>query len=515
MWVLVVLMAMLGLEPPATAGTDDTLVRISTGALRGVAAGDVVRFLGVPYAAPPLGDRRWRPPGSVPTWDGVRPATESGPPCAQGNTGPSNASEDCLHVDVTVPHGGRSGKPVLVWLHGGGLTTGAGSEYDPERMAAQGDVIVVTVDFRLGIFGFYGHSALPGSGTFGLLDQQAALRWVQRDIGAFGGDPGRVTLAGQSGGAVATCAQLTSPLSAGLFQRAVLQSGSCGMNWPQDGLALGTPAGSFFAPVSRIARNGDAAAQALGCRRDTDAEELACLRALPAHALDGQHGSFGIAATGTETLPLAPEVALRAGLFHRVPVLSGNTHDEQRLIAGIYAALHQPITAARYPALIAGSFGTDAPAVLARYPLPAYGGDGALAWSAVFTDRIWACQQTRTAHELARFVPVYSYEFADEHAHPVATLPADFPAGAAHTSELPSLFDVAGRPPVTGPPSTDDQRRLASDMLDFWTTFARTGHPALRWPRHGTQRLAPGPGGIGPVDTDAEHQCAFWTQLAR
>jgi para-nitrobenzyl esterase len=127
----------------------------------------------------------------------------------------------------------------MVWLHGGGFTEGAGSDYDPSRMAAQGGVIVVSVDFRLGIYGFFGHPGLAGSGTFGLQDQQSALRWVRDNVGAFGGDPHNAILFGQSGGSIGTCAQLTSPSSAGLFQRAILQSGPCGMRWPPSSLVLG------------------------------------------------------------------------------------------------------------------------------------------------------------------------------------------------------------------------------------------------------------------------------------
>lgn len=496
-----------------------TLVHTRSGVIQGTRADRVLRFLGVPYARPPVGPLRWRPPRPVRPWRGVRPARHSGPPCAQPDV--PHASENCLYLDVTVPQ--RPGpKPVLVFLHGGGLTTGSGSDYNPARMAVQGDVIVVTVDFRLGIFGFFGHTGLPGSGTFGLQDQQAALRWVRGSIAAFGGEPGNVTLAGQSGGAVSTCAQLTSPRSAGLFQRAIMESGDCRLSWPRDAMYPPGPAGSFFQPAAAVDRRGQTAARALHCDRGSDRADLACLRALPPRALTGrQYDRFGVVATGNPVLPLNPATALRRGRFHRVPVMLGQTRDEHRLIAGIMADLKIWITARHYPAMLRESFGPHTPAVLRRYPLSRYHHNAEIAWSAVLTDRIWACGQVATAGDLARFTPVYTYEFADEHAQPLATLPPGFPAGASHGSELMDLFDVAGRQLITSSYYTPAQRRLARDLITYWTTFARTGRPSsaglLAWPatRPGQAerpalRLAPGPGGIRLVDAAAEHQCGFW-----
>jgi len=512
--------ALAGTSPGQQAVSAGPVVRTSAGALRGTVRGTVLRFLGVPYAAPPVGALRWRPPHPVRPWRGVRPAQHSGPPCAQISNGVRIGSENCLYLNVAVPR--RPGpKPVMVFLHGGGLTTDSGSNYNPSRMAARGNVIVVTIDFRLGIFGFFGHAGLPGSGTFGLQDQQAALRWVRANIAAFGGEPGNVTLFGQSGGAVATCAQLTSPRSAGLFQRAIMQSGNCQLNWPRDAMGTGVPAGSFFQPLAAVDRAGQAAAAAVRCDLGSNVADLACLRALPATALAAEYDNFGVAATGTPVLPLDPAAALRRGLFHRVPVMLGQTRDEHRLIAGIMADLSDPVTAREYPGLIKESFGAQAPAVLRRYPRQRYGGNAAITWSAVFTDRIWACSQVATANDLARFTSVYTYEFADEHAQPLANLPKGFPAGASHGSELMDLFDVAGRLPLSSSYYTDAQRRLAGVLIAYWTAFARTGRPSgatlARWPvtRPGRAeqpalQFAPGPGGVRPVNAAAEHQCGFW-----
>ena len=507
-----------------TLGTDPgtgTVVRTQAGVIKGTASGNVLRFRGVPYAAPPVGALRWRPPQPVRPWRGVRLAQQSGPPCAQFTQPPvPNARENCLYLDVTVPRL-PGPKPVMVFLHGGGLTTGAGSDYNPSRMAARGGVIVVTVDFRLGIFGFFGHAGLPGSGTFGLQDQQAALRWVRANIAAFGGEPGNVTLFGQSGGAVATCAQLTSPGSAGLFQRAIMESGNCQLNGPPGWDGAGSPAASFFRPVAAVDRAGQAAATTVGCNRGSNPADLACLRGLHARALAKVYDDFGVVATGTPVLPSSPAAALRHGRFHRIPVMLGQTRDEHRLIAGILAALSAPITRAQYPGLIKASFGPQAAAVLRRYPLQRYHDNAAITWSAVFTDRMWACSQVATAGDLARYTPVYTYEFADEHAQPLASLPAGFPAGASHGSELMDLFDVTGRLPLSSNYYTPAQRRLASTMITYWTTFARTGQPssaaAPPWPAtrpgHPEQpalQLAPGPGGIKPINAAAEHQCGYW-----
>ena len=197
----------------------------------------VREYLGVPFAAPPVGSLRWAPPQPPAPWSGTHDATHPAKMCAQGTV----ANEDCLYLNITVPRGPgkRSPKPVMVWVHGGGLSVGAGSTYDPRRMATEGDVIVVTIDFRLNVFGFFAYEGLAGSGTFGFQDQQAALRWVERNIAAFGGDPHNVTLFGESGGGVGTCAQLTSPAAVGLFDKVIMQSGGCSTSWPRNGAYLG------------------------------------------------------------------------------------------------------------------------------------------------------------------------------------------------------------------------------------------------------------------------------------
>jgi para-nitrobenzyl esterase len=377
---------------------------------------------------------------------------------------------------VTTPRSpGR--RPVVVWFHGGGLSIGRGSEIDPTRMVTQGDVVVVSVDFRLGIFGLFGLPGLAGSGDFYLQDQQAALRWVRQNIAGFGGDPGNVTIAGQSGGAVAMCGQLTSPTAAGLFDRVVMQSGSCLLDWPRNGLADGQPAGAFWQSVDQSTRNGVAAGKALGCPGAPRAQ-LTCLRTLEPEKILAQNGNFIAAAYGTPTLPLSPAAALKAGLFHRVPVLSGHNRDEMLPIAGIYEYARAPIT--DYQGKLQSNFSDAQTAeVMAHYPADRYASPGA-AYYTVISDRIFICPQLETGRILAAATPTYTYEFADEHAPPYIQTKPGYPAGASHAAELMYLFDISGKPvDITGQPLTytPQQRALAATMISYWTHFARSGDP--------------------------------------
>ncbi|MGN6176819.1 MAG: carboxylesterase/lipase family protein, partial [Streptosporangiaceae bacterium] len=233
------------------------VVSTGDGAVRGTTVGTVGEFLGIPYAAPPIGNLRWRPPAAAASWHGVRDATQFGPSCPQALTGnpllpPGPISEDCLYLNVYAPavnSDDQGGRPVLVWIHGGGLVQDGARDYDGSELAADG-VVVVTINYRLGALGFLAHPALasrPGgaAGNYGLMDQQAALRWVQRNIARFGGDPDNVTIAGQSAGGLSVLAQMVSPGARGLFQRAIVESGTFALN--QRPLATAETAGETFA----------------------------------------------------------------------------------------------------------------------------------------------------------------------------------------------------------------------------------------------------------------------------
>ncbi|MDB5438727.1 MAG: Carboxylesterase, type [Caulobacteraceae bacterium] len=496
------------------------VVRVSGGTLRGAAAGGVVRYRAIPYAAPPIGALRWAAPRPASRWVGVRDATQSAQPCAQGKS----ANEDCLYLDITAPADARPSakKPVMVWLHDGGLSAGSGSTYDPNRLVTQGDVVVVTVDFRLNIFGFLAIDGLPASGDFGLQDQQAALRWIRANIAKFGGDPANITLFGQSGGAIAVCAQLTAPGARGLFQKAIMQSGGCGTSWPRNGVAYGSAPGAYFQPLAQIAAKGATAAQALGCGAGGPAQVLACLRALPADKVIGQGGGFFSAAYGGEVLPIDPTKALESGRSARIPVLTGFTRDESRAIASGMELTGHPITAQNYEALLSEGFEARVGEVGAQYPLAGFS-QPALAWSAIYTDRMFACPQLRDAAALARRAPVFAYEFADPHGVGLVPFLPDLPPGAPHTSELPLLLDMTDGPLdiTTGNliPLRDEKKPLSAAMIRYWTQFARTGDPNMpglpNWPRFNPAAgtvlaLSPGDSGIALTDASAAHHCAFW-----
>jgi para-nitrobenzyl esterase len=511
--VLVVLSASVGVaEPP-----DPAVVRTDAGPVRGIVTEDARTFQGIPYGAPPVGELRWKPPQPAQPWSRLRDATTPASPCPQqanSEVPKPTSDEDCLYLDVTTPRGTAHGPmPVLVWMAGGGFLTGAGSSYGARRLAARGQVVVVTINYRLGIFGFFGHAGLADSGSFGLQDQQAALRWVQHNASAFGGDPGNVTLAGQSAGAMSTCAQLTSPSSVGLFHKAVMQSGSCASDWPRNSQYPGQAAGSPWLPQSIVRRTGNEIAHQLGCRHR---DALACLRRLPATTLLKQTLSFSSPAFGTKLLPQDPAKALRSGRFHRVPTLSGNNRDEARSYVATFGGAK--IDAADYRRLLTAMVGkTRAAKVQREYPLARYDSP-AIAWGAVTTDRIWSCTQVATDHRLARRVPTYAYEFADPHSPLTKVAPAPIPLGAAHAMELPYLFAL-GRGKL---PLTPDQQRLSEQMIGYWTAFARSGNPngtgRPRWSRvrAGVSGLSLAPaaqGGIQRVDLTAEHHCKFWDRL--
>ncbi|MFD3696119.1 carboxylesterase/lipase family protein [Streptomyces sp. NPDC058646] len=508
---------------PATAHAADggpgrPVVLTDGGQVRGRTHGAYRTFEGIPYAAPPTGALRWRLPERAARWEGVRDAGAPGARCVQlpalGPGGPAG-SEDCLHLNVTVPAEravpGRP-RPVMVWFHGGGFVNGAGDLYRPGGLAVRGDTVVVTVNYRLGIFGLFGHPELGGAPGFALADQQAALRWVQANAAPFGADPRNVTVFGESAGALSVCAHLTSPASAGLFHRAAVQSGSCSTTMPPRALLPELGAYEPFVPERRTVADGAAAAARLGCARP--AGVLDCLRALDARALATPElmQTFSLVSYGNGQLPVEPRRALREGRFHRVPVMQGSTKDEMRLFVGQTLAAYPVGDEAAYRARLEGSFGTaTARDVEARYPVSAHPAPAA-AWAAVLSDVSFVCPALRDGRALARHVPTYEYRFDDTDAPNFLGLPEapDLPFGAAHGFELPYLFTLV---PLEGP-----QRELADRMTGYWTSFARTGVPqapgAVAWPPHGAAArvlsLAPGAGGIRTVDARAAHHCAFW-----
>jgi para-nitrobenzyl esterase len=498
------LAAALGTPVPAQA-TDPPLVRTEAGWLRGETTAEGRQFLGIPYAQPPVGGLRWKEPRPVPAWQGVRTARDFGDKCVQaaswdpGYEEPTH-TENCLDLNVYVPEGAAR-KAVMVWFHGGGLVAGAGQDIVPDTFARQTGTVVVTVNYRLGAMGFLATAGLDDevrdgvSGNFGMLDQQAALRWVRANIGRFGGDPGRVTIAGESAGGRSVCTQLASPTAKGLFRAGIIQSGAygdCGARTHEAAVAQGA---DFV--------------RTLGCT------DLACLRAKPAAEILAAQGAFDWGpVAGGDFLPRQPKEAFARGAAAGVPVMNGANQDEGRLFAfGRFDLNGTPLTVEQYPVVMRADFGDRA---LGRYPVSDFPSP-TLAYATAQGDQLFACPALRLDGVLAGRGPVYAYEFADRTSPPFASLRdlgTDFDFGATHVNEVQYLFKHFG----LESPLNAEQRRLARQMIQYWGSFVRdgvpqaTGQPAMP-ARPGTVLTlrTTSAGGNAPSTTvHREHQCNLW-----
>lgn len=498
--------------PSSDAPAIGPAVTVEQGVVTGLAEGGVLRYRGLPYAAPPVGPLRWTPPQPPAAWTGTRDHTRPAARCAQLAAAPgtphltaASTTEDCLTVDVTVPAGTTvaSKLPVLVWLHGGAFSAGAGGDVDPRRLAEAGPMVVVTANYRLGVLGYLGLPGLDGSGDFGLLDQQAALRWVQRNVAAFGGDPAAVTLGGESAGADSVCAQSASPPAAGLFRQAIVQSGECGAAdlYPVIVPAAG-PVSATWKPADQVIQNGVAAAARLGC--PDPATALACLRALPVARLVDGAGVYWSPAVGTPTLPARPVDA------RPMPTLVGTDRDEGTLFtAAFYDNAGAPLTVDRFRSMLA-AVARDPAAAGGAYP--AVDRSPGRAWADVVTDRAYTCPALTGYGQEGAKAPLYAYEFADPTAPPTFVgLPPALADGVTHGAEMAYLFDL-----VPGQPTfTPAQQSQADRMVAAWARFVTAGDPGPTWPRWtgagqvlsiGATTMAARPA----ADLAAEHQCALW-----
>ncbi|UXA18927.1 carboxylesterase/lipase family protein [Mycobacterium sp. SMC-4] len=505
--ILLLALACAGPSGPAPAPGDRSVVQTSAGALRGVDAPGHRFFGGIAYAAPPVGPLRLRPPQPAPGWDGVRDAGRPGPRCLQA-PGPDpefgrHSDEDCLFLNVWAPAVIDGPKAVMVWFHGGSFVNGNGAMFDAGWLVERGDIVVVTLNYRLGALGFLAHPALGAAGevgNYGLADQQAALGWVRDNIAAFGGDPDRVTVAGESAGAMSVCDHLVAPGSQGLFHGAIIMSGPC---QAQAALAHAQRVSLDYAAAAGCADPQTAA----GCLREAAVDRLrepVFYARLGADELSGP-------VTGSAVLPVDPLTAAADGTTAPVPVLIGTTADEFTLFTALrQLRTGESIDAQRYPQALAEVFGPDAAAVAQRYP-PARYDDPALAYSAALTDAVFACVADRLATDLGRNGPVYAYEFADRAApvpEPLTTLP--YRVGASHSLDVRYLFDVGGAPDLSAA-----QRELSHQMIDHWSGFVRTGSPGPDWPQRGlgqVMRLHPD-GNQVVGDYARAHQCEFWAGL--
>jgi para-nitrobenzyl esterase len=513
--VALALTTLNGGTAPAEAAGAAPIARTESGVVRGIGSGGADSFLGIPYARPPVGQLRWRPPRSGARWTGVRDARTYGNRCAAlpSPNGPRSDTEDCLFLNVQRPAGARPGQrlPVFFWIHGGSLQNGSSNQYDGSLIVNRTGVVVVTVNYRLGVFGFLAHPALTReageSGNYGLQDQQAALRWVQRNIDAFGGDPRRVTVGGESAGALSVCAHLSAPGSRDLFSAAVIESGTC-----------------VSQTLAQVEKVGTALAQAVGCPDAATATQ--CLRAVPeARLVDATPSAPILVVRNVPTLPDDPDTALHTGRFARVPVLIGANRDEGRFFSQGFIGQ----TRDQYLAFVAATFGSGADAVLARYPWPASSDAFTVAYllGAIFTDSgfffgIGGCANRGLTQAIAGYTPTYTYQFDHRTGPGPAPNPVGYVWGAAHAAGLAYLWPSFNNGAPIAPTFTAAERRLVTDMVRAFGNFVRNGRPeaagSTPWPafNHTEKTMSLRTGGDSALISDArlatEHNCDLWPQ---
>jgi para-nitrobenzyl esterase len=453
------------------------VVQTTAGAVSGIHVGAEAQWRGIPYAAPPLGALRWRPPAAVRPWSGVRDATQFAPSCIQTDfSGGTLGSEDCLYLNVFAPStaSARSGLPVMVHLHPGGNAT-FHPYTNPSAFTARG-VIVVTLAYRLGAFGFVGHPALTAegggaSGEYGLLDQLAALRWVHDNIAAFGGNPANVTLFGSSAGSFDTVALMASPLSRGLITRAAVQG---------DVLWALTGNGNTISDAEQI---GVRVAQQVGCQAAADVP--ACLRGTPAAALVEAAPTDMEPWIGGMVLPKSPLQLLSGGAA--IPLLVGFDREEEATIGGWvpFPGSYTTNFWVRDTNAIGGaSLGEQ---IRSLYPPGAY---DSLLWSSVTaaTDAVRGCPTRRLANTVIRGAPVWRYLYT----HTYENDPGLAQFRASHIFEDPFLWGDFSLFPgfIDGYAPTPSEQILSQRMTGYWTNFAKTGDPngpgLPAWPRYNT-----------------------------
>jgi para-nitrobenzyl esterase len=493
----------------AAAGAE--AIRVDGGLLAppAVSADGVRVFKGLPYAAPPVGEQRWREPGAVIPWQGERATDNYGPNCLQpkmyGDVDPftPSMSEDCLYLNVWTAAKAGEARPVIVWIHGGGYRAGHGSElrHDGTVLAKKG-VVLVQINYRLGVFGFMAHPELTaesphhGSGNYALMDMIAALKWVKRNIAAFGGDPTRVTIAGESAGSDAVSRLMASPLAAGLFQRAIGESGAAFGTMSDDSQAEAEAKGLAFT----TAMDG----KGIAALRQRSSAEILALELAP------DAPGFGPAIDGY-VLPASPRAIFAAGKQNDVPLITGWNADEGILFES--GVLGDQTVAA----VLAKRFGAAASAAAEFYPAsdlqarPRLAGDKIMnlpTWS-------WAVAQAKTGH-----APVYLYRFDQ-----VPPIPADWfgkdwlgkYVGAFHSGEIPYVF---GHPGILRGwhPSAEDER-VADTMSSAWAAFAAGGDPngagLPHWsayqPSGSARKMIFGPKTGEQPDSDAA-RLKFWAE---
>jgi para-nitrobenzyl esterase len=547
---LALLLAACGFIDEEKPGSAPTIAYTANGEVEAVDRLGMRSYFAIPFAAPPVGDLRWAEPAPPQKWTTTRRQTASAAPCLQTSASPfrlTGDSEDCLYLDVHAP-GGNGPFPVMVNLHGGAFNTGGTSVYaDPSPLVSKG-VIVVNVAYRLGAMGFLAHPALAvngAAGNYGVMDQQAALRWVQDNIVHFAGDKKNVTVFGESAGGFSVMTHLAAPGSKGLFSKAMVQSG----NYGNDRQLTAAQMASTSTAIVDTAINAATVAGVTGIPCAAGAVTAACLRGLP-DAVIRTHLATAIntaiptmvPSVDGKVLPKSVKAAFLAGENIKVPMVNGTNENEYALYiaineAGRRAAASPPnvdpanTSFALQPtayvptvsSLLAGSGANVSAIVTTFYPLNNYGPSAAiqpsLAVSALATDLGFACPALRTSQRInTQGSPVWMYEFRDQTARPTVGVSngryyLSFQQGAAHSYDLQYLYNL-------GDLANDERRQLQTAMTRYWTNFAKTGNPntggevPFSWPaftapdRVLALDVASGGGVQGLTSYATDHKCA-------
>ena len=499
-----------------------TIASTTAGQVRGTEHGAGLRFAGIPFAAPPVGARRWQPPAPVAAWDGVRDATTFGATAMQSpdmltaflGMAPEPVDEDCLFLNVRTPALDDARRPVMVWIHGGAFIFGSGSSplYDGAPFVDGGDVVLVTINYRLGAFGFLDLGWLDddfaGSGNLGLMDQVAALEWVRANIAGFGGDPDNVTIFGESAGGMSVTSLLAAESAKGRFHKAIAQSGAA------QSVATPTQAESS----ARVVVDGLGVSTADELRALTAEQVLAVQSQVMVEAFTNSEPLLeeGVAAglpfrpvADGHFLPTSVLAAIRGGSAAGVPVMTGTTREEWKLFALLdLVPIDETVLRQRLQALTG-----DADKALAVYAdAVAEGPTPKDAFTVIGTDMVFRYPAVELAEALLnQSSDVWEYEFS------WGTPAMGGMLGACHAIELPFLFGLASDPRLLGFLGDDPPVGLAEAMQEAWVRFARTGDPGPAWPRYDLDRRAVRTfdAQIGVLDDPGAAQREFWAAIDR